>query len=484
MPGKNMSLTTKIFAAIALTGTLIVATMASLIAINMQQGFALYLVQGELNRFDDLEKALSAAHNPATPGWPELSGKAAAWRRFVGDHFHPVAPESRLDQDARTPRKRSDPSGVGDPLQISQRISLLDAGGQVVVGSQGNQAVVLKRPILAAGQHANAAPIGWIGLSAPQGGEDTTNAFFLRGQYTSLLFSSLAALALSAIAAFFLARQFLAPIKTLAAGAKTMASGNYAARMANARRDELGDLIEHYNALAASLEAAEVAQRQWISDTSHELQTPLAVLRAEIEAIQDGVQQASEATLDEMHAAVMRLSRLVGDLKTLSFSREGQFIARTCHVDLAELVEEAVSSQRGRIEAAGLGIHCQADQRPLLTADPMRLRQVIDNLLENALRYTEAPGEIQVHVSEEAGQAVLTIEDSLPSPPESALPHLFERFFRAEASRSRELGGSGLGLAICQAIVAAHAGSIASTLSSLGGLQVRITLPMDAPHDA
>ncbi len=162
MPGKHMSLTSKIFAAIALTGTLIVATMASLIAINMQQGFALYLVQGELNRFDDLEKALSDAHNPATPGWPELSGKAAAWRRFVGNHFQPVAPEFRLDQDGRTSRKLAHPSGMGDPLQISQRISLLDAGGQVVVGSQGNQVVVLKRPILAAGQHANAVPIGWI----------------------------------------------------------------------------------------------------------------------------------------------------------------------------------------------------------------------------------------------------------------------------------------------------------------------------------
>ena len=146
-------------------------------------------------------------------------------------------------------------------------------------------------------------------MSAPIASQVGTDAFFLRRQYLSLGLSAFIAVLISAVAAFVVAHQLLIPIRRLEAGAKTLASGNYAARIKQDRTDELGQLIRHYNALAATLEYTDAAEREWISNTSHELQTPLAVLRAQIEALQDGIRQPDAKTLTEMHAAMMRLSR-------------------------------------------------------------------------------------------------------------------------------------------------------------------------------
>jgi two-component system, OmpR family, sensor histidine kinase BaeS len=444
-----------------------------MLTLSMRHGFSLYLVQGELNRFNDLALALAEIHDPENPGWPEFAAQPQHWRRFVGEHFQPTGLSRKDAIKLGLP-----PPGRGDPLQIGTRISLLDAMGRPVVDGRDKSSIFVKRPIYATGSGPSSKPIGWIGLYAPRGARDATDSVFLTGQYWSLFLAGLLAMGLSTVAAFVLARQFLQPFKALEAGARTLASGNYSARIANTRRDELGSLIDHYNALAEDLEAAEAAERRWISDTSHELQTPLAVLQASIEAVQDGVHVPNEKTLAEMHGAVLRLSRLVSDLKTLSFTREADFLTTKHPADLGEIVEDAIDSIKTRGEHAGLTLCSHLDKPLTIDCDHQRIRQVFDNLLENALRYTDAPGSITVRAFRDRNNAIVTVDDTAPSPPADALPHLFNRFYRAEESRSRKHGGSGLGLSICEAIVTAHGGSIKASQSQCGGLTLTVAFPL------
>lgn len=482
---KRLSLTGKIFTAVATTSTIIVIVMAVLVGLNMRAGFARYLVQAEINRFDELEQALAATHKATAPGWPELTETPRKWRLFVKNNVRPGRGRKAFQSsgdDVSPPPARPRPRR-DDPLRLAARISLLDANGDYLVGSKRRGPLFAQRPITAVGAPEGAAPIGWIGLSPPQGAAGPADSVFLRGQIRSLVLASIFALALSAVAAFFLARQFLVPVKSLAGGARALASGDYANRMKNDRYDELGDLIEHFNSLAENLEAAENSERQWITDTSHELQTPLAVLRAEIEALQDGVRQPTDSVLAGLHTSIMRLSHLVGDINTLSRTREGGFSLSPVSCDLRDIIDDAVEDAKPGFDASDLVFEVTCDEPLMLDCDRHRIRQLLDNLLENARRYTTGPGKVILVAKSEAASISICLEDTSPCPPESVIDRLFERFYRVEASRSREYGGSGLGLSICQAIANAHGGTITAQQSSLGGLKIIVQLPhTHRPH--
>lgn len=463
-----MSLTTKIFLAIAATAVLVIGTMALLVGLSMRDGFSHYLLRGELKRFDTLVRELALAHNPETPGWPALAEDPRAWNDFVRAHF---SPPGNPDQEEVN----------SDPLMIGDRLALLNVSGLRIAGAPERTATFDQRPICVERRCDEGATLGYIRLNAPVFSDSTSDAFFIRGQYASLAFSALIALLVSAAAAFLIARQILIPIKRLEAGAKTLASGDYSKRIDKNRTDELGDLIAHYNVLAETLARTSQAEREWISNTSHELQTPLAVLRAQIEALQDGVRQPNQETLAEMHAAQMRLSRLVQDLKILTYSRELGLVADLGCEDLVEIALEAVEIARPAFDAAKLEVECAFPETLPLSCDRARIAQVIDNLLQNVARYTDAPGKVRLRLWRADGFAHVSIDDTPPATPDDVLPRLFDRFFRAEGSRSRALGGSGLGLSVCKAIVEAHGGRITASQSELGGLNVTFTLPEKRP---
>lgn len=478
MKSPAIPLAYRLFGAIALTALLIVGSMATLVAISMRDGFSKYLQREELALHSGLVDALALAYDPAAMGWPDLSGKPDAWRRFIDEHGS--RPLGRPERPNPPPPDRLEP--LPPPVQLEDRLVLLDALGAKVVGggaqslTEGLETLAIRAP----NADAQSAPLGWLAVAAPTKIQKQTDVFFLRSQFQSLAFSAALALALSGIGAALLARQFLVPIRALERGAKRLAGGEYASRIPAGRNDELGQLINHYNALADSLEKAERAQHQWVSDTSHELQTPLAILRAHIEAIQDGVRAPDARTLGAMEDAVDRLTRLVADLRILSAWREGGLIANRGPADLARIARTAVDSVSESFAAVGLDLVTEIADPIRLTCDAGRIRQVIDNLLANSLRYTDAPGTVRLRAWSGADSAYLTIDDTAPAPPEMSLPHLFERFHRGEASRARVHGGSGLGLAICKAIVEAHGGKISAVPSRLGGLHIQMTLPYKA----
>jgi signal transduction histidine kinase len=294
-------------------------------------------------------------------------------------------------------------------------------------------------------------------------------------------------------------RRFFRPLTSTARLIHRMAAGEIEVQpVPVGRRDEVGELAEGFNFLVnrlqqssaeklraehlriAEKERMEQSLRQWMADTSHELRTPIAVLRAQIEAIHDGINPVDARTLGVLHGEVMGLSRLVDDLHTLARSDVGRLDLLVTPIAPFDLLDDVVFAFRDRIAAAGLSIELRGcpSTEPVVSGDAVHLRQVFANLLENSLRYTDSGGRIRISCLADGAAAAIRFEDSPPGVPEAALPRLFDRFFRVEASRSRKRGGSGIGLAVCQSIVQAHGGSIQASPSPLGGLGVTVSFPL------
>jgi two-component system sensor histidine kinase BaeS len=313
----------------------------------------------------------------------------------------------------------------------------------------------------------------------PQPGPvDEVDRAFADAQRRTVLRAGVAALLLALLLAWIFARTLLAPLAALTAGTRALAAGDYARRVPAGRRDELGRLADDFNRLASTLERHREARRQWGVDIAHELRTPLSVLRGEVQALQDGVRRPDRAALDSLDAECTRLAALVDDLYQLALADAGGLEYRFETFDFAVRVRDAVARRQPAFDDAGLRLGADAATACKVHGDPRRLDQLLDNLLGNALRYTDAPGQVRVSLTRQGAQCCLRVDDSAPGVPAGALPRLFDRLFRVDASRSRAHGGAGLGLAIVAAIVAAHDGTAKAIPSPLGGLRVEIRLPV------
>jgi len=206
---------------------------------------------------------------------------------------------------------------------------------------------------------------------------------------------------------------------------------------------------------------------------------PLAILGGEIEAIQDGLQDLSYESIGSLQVEVFRLNRLVDDLYQLALSDVGALAYRKSDVNLADILCEAIDRARPKLAERSLTLTALLPQDPVFVfADAERLAQLFDNLLENSQKYTDAGGTIDVSLESDAGCVTVNIRDSGPGVTEEERGKLFDRLYRVEGSRSRTSGGAGLGLAICRNIVEAHEGAIEVLHSPLGGVWMRITLPV------
>ena len=321
--------------------------------------------------------------------------------------------------------------------------------------------------------------IGYLVVAGADNAEDTLAVAFLRQQGGRIATIAAAAVLLALALALLLAAHFRRPIARLVDGARILEEGRYDMRMDTRRRDELGALAGTFNQLAARLEAGELARRQWVADTSHELRTPLAVLRAQIESLQDGIRTATPDNLGLMLTHVQSLTRRVDDLYLLAQSDMAEFRYDAHPIALWPVIEAVADGSRDRAAVAGLSITKDAaPPRATVLCDADRMRQVLVNLVEHAVRYTDAGGSIHLGAAIEQGALLVTIEDSAPGVPEASLGRLGERFFRTDQARAGGHGGAGLGLALARRIVAAHGGRIAFAASDLGGLQVCIALPL------
>ncbi|WP_192457396.1 two-component system sensor histidine kinase BaeS [Musicola keenii] len=321
--------------------------------------------------------------------------------------------------------------------------------------------------------------VGWM-VSAPIDGL-TRNAdisFDSQQQRTSWLIVAFSTL-LAIVVTWLMSRGLLAPVKRLVDGIHQLAGGNFSARVTASGRDELGRLAQDFNQLASALEKNEQSRRAFMADVSHELRTPLAVLRGELEALQDGVRRPDASAFHSLQMEVEILTKLVNDLHQLSLSDLGALAYRKMPVTVIDLLQQSVALYRERFQHKGITLTTRfgVDESTVF-GDPDRLSQLFNNLLENSLRYTDDHGLLEVETEWHPQQLMIHWRDSAPGITDEQLSLIFERFYRAENSRNRASGGSGLGLAICANIVEAHNGRLYAAHSPLGGVQITVELPL------
>ncbi|MGQ4382271.1 sensor histidine kinase [Streptomyces sp. SAS_270] len=279
------------------------------------------------------------------------------------------------------------------------------------------------------------------------------------------------------LGALLLSRAVLRPVRAMTLAAKGLGEGDLARRVPVSGRDEIAQLGGAFNRMADSIQAGEARQRRLTSDIAHELRTPLANLRGYLEALRDGVVEATPELLASLHEEALLQQRIVDDLQDLALAEAGALTYHRSEVDLRELLETSRRAHRAQAEAAGVALELEAPRPVFVTADPDRLRQVVGNLAGNALRATEPGGIVTLALIPHDELAVVEVRDTGKGIPAKDLPHLFDRFWRADASRGRATGGSGLGLSIARQIVTDHRGTI-DVLSTVGeGTTFTVVLP-------
>ena len=284
------------------------------------------------------------------------------------------------------------------------------------------------------------------------------------------------ALLLTLLLSWPIAVYFTRPIRALNEATEQLTRGDYEVQIKTKRRDELGLLAKNFNQLSQTLQANTHSMNNLFTDISHELLTPVAVLRAQIEAWQDGIQSMDTKSLNSLHQQVMDLSALIQDIQDLADADAGSLQYRMESINLKVPLEQALQSFSQQLKDKNLTIEQQIDNTIWIKGDDHRLRQLFNNLIHNAIRYTDVGGEIKIQLSKVDEVAIFTIEDSAPGVADEHHEQLFDRLFRVEISRSKKQGGSGLGLAIVKNIVTAHGGQISSAASSLGGVKITMTL--------
>ncbi|WP_406861425.1 ATP-binding protein [Streptomyces sp. HUAS MG47] len=263
--------------------------------------------------------------------------------------------------------------------------------------------------------------------------------------------------------ALLLSRAVLRPVRALTGASRDLGEGELGRRVPALGKDEIGELGRSFNRMADSLQASEERQRRLVGDIAHELRTPLANLRGYLEALRDGVLEADAELLDSLHEEVLLQQRIVDDLQDLALAEAGALTYHRRELDARELIETCRTAHSALAAAAGVRIEVPAPglRRPVgLHGDPGRLRQALSNLVGNAVRHTPAGGTVRLELAERDELARITVRDTGSGIPASDLPHLFDRFWRADAARGRATGGSGLGLSIARQIVVDHQGAI------------------------
>ncbi|WP_149194514.1 sensor histidine kinase efflux regulator BaeS [Luteimonas suaedae] len=451
-------ITAKLFLAILAACAFVVLVYGVAAQIFLRSTFVEYLAEQDAARVAELMPRVEAGYARAG-SWDQVRANRDGWIALL-------QPERAPGQPPRAPPVSDQTGGVF-------RLALLDRDYEVILGNPDAGRDDVIEPVVVDGE-----TVGWMAIVSFEKVLASAESRFFSAQLRAWWLIGTASVLVAALLGWLLSRTLLRRLRGLAGATHRLAAGDYATRIDAGSPDEIGQLARDFNQLAHALEHNERARRSFMADISHELRTPLAVLRAELEALQDGIRPMTPESLSSLHQQVGQLGQLIEDLHDLSLTDIGALAYRRAPIDLAVVLDTVLDGMRARFAAAGLALRARLTPGPLLmTGDERRLQQLLANLLENALRYTDAGGEVMVTCTRGHGVLRIVVEDSAPVVEADKRARLFERFYRADASRNRASGGSGLGLAICRNIVEAHEGDIVAEASSLGGLRIVLTLP-------
>jgi two-component system sensor histidine kinase BaeS len=444
-----------------LAAVCIVGSMVAMMQWSFDRGFLRYITFVEQLAQDRTIERLQNAF-VTHGGWPGIN-LDGLWRETRFRAFYET-------QSEHVPLPRIPPRRMRPPLV------LLDAERRPVLPPALREVSVDMyqfRPIQVAGQ-----VVGHVGF-LPSGLSESRDLRFVEQQTRTLLAIAALMVFVCAVLAVPFARQLVRPLQRLSAATRALAAGDYKTRIGVHSSDELGQLSRDFNHLAQALDRNEHARQQWMADIAHELRTPLAVAQGQVEAFQDGIREPNPSQLDQLHRQITQLSHLVNDLHELAMADIGALNYSKDNMHLFACLRSVVEGHRMTFETAAITLELQLPEgRNTVYADESRLRQLFGNLLANSAAYTNAGGRLRISASYGDGTITILFEDTAPGVPAESLPFLFDRLYRVESSRNRRTGGSGLGLAICKNIVEAHAGEIDAEPSVLGGLAIRVKLPL------
>jgi two-component system sensor histidine kinase BaeS len=454
----RLGITAKLFSAVLASCAVVLLVYGVTAEISFQRGFLGYLNEQGSQRMETVLPRLENAYR-LHGNWDFLRGDVRGWFALLPPEHDPA-------------RKKIGPP-ISDQTGATNRFALLNPAYEVVIGHPAADREAILRPIVVDGH-----TVGWLAMVQFEKVIGADDMRFYKEQRRMWWLIGAFSIVIAAILAGLMSRAFLRRLHELAAATQRLLSGHYATRVRTSSRDELGELGRDFNRMAAALAHNEGARRNFMADISHELRTPLAVIRAEVEGIQDGFRPMHTDSLVPLDEQLHRLERLIDDLHDLSLTDVGTLSYRRVPLDLTTLLNATLLPMRERFAAAELRLQWTLAQGPLrIHGDERRLHQLFANLLENALRYTDAGGKVEVQCARGQDGFTITFDDSAPAVDAQKLPRLFERFYRVETAGRHASRGSGLGLAICRNIAAAHEGRIEATVSSLGGLRITVTLP-------
>lgn len=496
----------KLILAILSAHLIVYVTMYSLGRAQFNDGFIDYISRIEEQQIPALIDGLEAWY-ATRDRWDLLRGNPSLWNIIIRDSIARTTTSGELLEISQVTNFRLIDSAIEDRNILTSNPSAIDAFRRPSLLADDdwyfsseysparphlllldeNQEIMFGDP--EALPLANLYPItfmeetvGYLAVTSRQELSERADVLFVQSQINTFFLVGIALVVISTLIAVPASGYMVRPIRDLVGGTRALTAGDYSSRLEIHGSDELAQLSTDFNTLANTLEQNQTARQQWIADISHELRTPLAILRGELEAVQDGIRPLDPTSLDSWHQEVVHLNTLVNDLHELSMSDNGALVYEKEKVDIKTLLEQTLSLHHLLIDQNDINltlkVHSLRNKSHInIFGDPKRLKQLFDNLLQNTCRYTDKGGELKIDLKEYADRVLITWVDSEPGVSETDMEKLFDRLYRVDSSRNREKGGSGLGLAICKNIVEAHEGQIKAEHSELGGLKLTIELP-------
>jgi signal transduction histidine kinase len=368
------------------------------------------------------------------------------------------------------------------PQERHDPLTVTDQDGKVIRAGSGHQL----GDLIPANELEQGVPIqvdgklvGYLIFAPPPFSADSPEGNFLNRITQLLIYSALAAMAVSLSLGVLISRNLTRPIRELTAATGAIAKGDLSRQVPIRSRDEMGNLAESFNKMSAELAGSLHLRRQMTADIAHELRTPLSLILGHAEAVHDGVLPPSTENFEIVREEALRLDRLVDDLRTLSLADAGELSFAPQPVSPQRMLQEVAASYQYRVGQKDIALDLRIEAGlPEVRLDPGRMTQVLTNILDNALRHSPEGSRIILSAREAGGGVKISIEDDGPGVSPEVLARIFDRFYRPDASRTREDGGSGLGLAIAKSIVEMHHGRIEASPASGQGLIVSIFLPV------
>lgn len=412
-----------------------------------------------------------------------------ALEEYYGHHGTWEGVEKVLRTASRFPRRgmwgqRVGPK-QGNPMEIPpSNLRLADTDGYLIAQTRDSDLAGENR--LTQLEIRRAVPLEIRGKIEGYLLPDTAQVFTTANEFSLLsrlnraaIIAVVAAGMVAVLLALLLSYSLVRPVRALTKAASSLAKGDLSQRVQAIGRDELATLGQTFNQMAESLQVAEKSRRAMTADIAHELRTPLAVQRAHLEAIEDGVYPISLESLATIEEQNHLLTRLVEDLRTLAMADAGQLDLQITPIDYPDLINRVSRRYQPQAAERRIEIELSLDEDcPLLPVDSQRIQQILHNLLSNALRYSPDGGQITLTLICQLNHASLTVRDSGPGIPGDAIQNIFERFYRVDKSRTRSEGGTGLGLSIARKIAQAHGGDLTASNYPDGGAIFTLLLPL------